>query len=59
MDKDRMDPSLAEVRKWREDLQNEFSHLDAAAEIEEVHRRVQDLVQNRGLKLRFEESRSS
>ncbi len=57
MDKDKVDPSLAEVRRWREDLQKDLQHLNPAEEIEEVHRRAQDLVRAGGYKLRFEEPR--
>ncbi len=52
------DPSLAEVRKWRENLQEELSSLDSSAEIEEIHRRAQGLMKEHDIQLRFEQRRS-
>ena len=51
----KIDPSLAEVRQWREKVQGELAHLDSKAEIEETHRRAQNFMRAHGLKLKTEE----
>lgn len=33
----KIDPSLAEVRQWREKVQGELAHFDSEAEIAETH----------------------
>lgn len=58
MKKVKMDPSLAEVRKWRETLQEELAPLGPAAELEEIHRRAQDLMKSHGIELKTEKPRS-
>ena len=54
----KIDPSLAEVRKWREALQKELSTLDPTAELEEIHRRAQKLMRERGVELKVEHPRA-
>jgi len=54
----KIDPSLAEVREWRESLQKELSLLDSKAELQEIHRRAQNLMRSHGLELKTVESRS-
>ncbi len=58
MDNSSIDPSLAEVRKWRKSLQEDLSAFDSSAEIEEIHRRAQDLMRDHGIQLRVEQRRS-
>ncbi len=58
MDDSSIDPSLAEVRKWRENLQRELSPLGSSAEIEEIHRRAQGLMKDHDIELRVEPRRS-
>ncbi len=50
----RVDPSLAEVRRWREEAQKDLSHLDSESAIREVHRRSEEFLRTYGLKLRVE-----
>jgi len=50
----RIDPSLAEVRRWREEAQKELSQLDPELARKEVHRKSEEFMQTHGLKLRTE-----
>jgi len=50
----RIDPSLAEVRRWREEAQKELSQLDSESARKEVHRKAEEFMQTYGLKLRIE-----
>ncbi len=50
----KIDPSLAEVRQWREEAQKDTSRLDASAAIEEVHCRSEEFMRTHGLKLTVE-----
>ena len=50
----RIDPSLAEVRRWREEAQQDLSHLNSESAIKEVHRRSEEFVRTHGLDLRTE-----
>ncbi|MCP4549223.1 MAG: hypothetical protein GY835_22445 [bacterium] len=58
MNRERIDPSLAEVRQWRESLQSELSHLDSKAEAQDVHRRAEAFMRDYGLRLKTQ-SRTS
>jgi len=51
MSSPRMDPSLAEVREWREGLQAELGHLDAESRIREINRRASEIMRRHGLNL--------
>ncbi len=53
-----IDPSLAEVRKWRENLQEELSAFGSSVEIGEIHPRARDLMRTHGIELRVERRRS-
>jgi hypothetical protein len=50
----RIDSSLAEVRRWREQAQQDLSHLNSESAIKEVHRRSEEFMQTHGLDLRAE-----
>ncbi len=50
----KIDPSLAEVRQWREEAQRETSRLDANSAIEEIHRRSKEFIRAHGLELKVE-----
>lgn len=50
----RIDPSLAEVRRWRKEAQEDLSHLDSESAMKEVHRRSEEFMRTYGLKLRVE-----
>jgi hypothetical protein len=49
MEKAKIDRSLAEVREWRKEAQDEFSHLSREAEAEEMSRRTADIIRQYGL----------
>jgi viroplasmin and RNaseH domain-containing protein len=56
----KIDPSLAEVRQWKDKVQADLAHLDSKSEIEETHRRAQNFMRKHGLKLKVEkESRET
>ena len=54
MNETRIDPSLAEVRRWREEAQQELSQLDSESARKEVHRKSEDFIRTYGLRLRTE-----
>ncbi len=49
MEEAKIDPSLAEVREWRKEAQEEFSHLSREAEAEELSRRAEAIARQYGL----------
>ena len=51
MSSSRIDPSLVEVRQWRESLQAEIGHLHGDAKIHEINRRTEEVLRRHGLKL--------
>lgn len=53
----KIDPSLLEVRQWRESLQEKRSHLSLDAEIQEIRRGAESFAQAHGLKLKYEKLR--
>jgi hypothetical protein len=59
MSNSRIDPSLAEVRQWREEAQNELAHLDREAATAEVHRKAKAFMEAHGLKLKREARESA
>lgn len=44
MDEQKVDPSLAEVRRWRSEAQEELSRLGPEAEAEELNRRGEEII---------------
>ncbi len=54
MNGSKIDPSLAEVRRWREKAQRDTSHLDANSAKEEIHRRSKEFMRAHGLELKVE-----
>jgi|GEM_PF-6726347 len=54
MTETKMDPSLAEVRRWRLEAQRELGHLDSAARIAQIHGRAERFMQEHGLDLKVE-----
>jgi len=53
----KIDPSLLEVRKWRESLQEKRAHLSLEAEIQEIRRGAESFARSHGLKLKYEKVR--
>lgn len=50
----KMDPSLAEVRRWRQEAQRELEQLDSASRIAQIHDRAQRFMKEQGLDLKIE-----
>lgn len=49
MEEAKIDRSLAEVREWRNEVQEEFGHLNREAEAEELSRRAEAICRQYGL----------
>jgi len=52
MEETKIDRSLAEVREWRKEVQEEFGHLSREAEAEELSRRAEAVIRQYGLKVK-------
>ena len=52
----KIDPSLLEVRKWREDLQEKRAHLSLEAAIQEIRHGAEDFARAHGLKRKYEKA---
>jgi hypothetical protein len=57
MSRPKIDPSLAEVRQWRESLQKERSHLSLEDQVQEIRRGAERFAKSHGLELKYEETR--
>ena len=54
MSEAKIDPSLAEVRRWRDEAQKKRSELDSESAIREIHRASEEFMRSHGLKLKVE-----
>lgn len=57
MEEARIDRSLAEVRRWRKEAQEELSQLGSEAEAEELNRRAESVIREYGLIVKASDAR--